>query len=339
MGDFTFNTEMLGFALIVGGSLILIGLERLFPYNKNQPFFREGFWNDLLWYTFIQSYFLQIVIFAGIIHWIDSSTDISRLKLISDWPIWLQVAFFTVTHDLYIYWAHRFQHKNKVLWRTHEAHHSPIHVDWIAGSRSHAGEILVNQTIEFAPIVLLGAPPEVVVWKGVVSAIWGMYIHANIDVRSGWLQYIINGPEMHRWHHADWPPEALDKNFGTKLAIWDWIFGTAYLPDGKAQEFGLAHSRFPLSEVEGKKHARLQQLLGWEWLRQNAFAFRSFKYSREEQEKLAAERRLREQQYRQREAERKVGGNGVHAAHKAGGNGAAQNGAHHAANEPEEHLG
>jgi sterol desaturase/sphingolipid hydroxylase (fatty acid hydroxylase superfamily) len=98
---------------------------------------------------------------------------------------------------------------------------------------------LINQTIEFAPLVLLGAHPAVAISKLTIDAVWGMYIHTNIDVRSGWLQYVINGPEMHRWHHAK---EVTDGhlNYGTKLAIWDWLFGTAYLPHGlKPQAYGM----------------------------------------------------------------------------------------------------
>jgi sterol desaturase/sphingolipid hydroxylase (fatty acid hydroxylase superfamily) len=120
-------------------------------------------------------------------------------------------------------------------------------VDWLAGSRSHAVEILINQTIEFAPIVLLGASPAVAVIKGAISALWGMFIHANLDVRLGRWQYVVNGPEMHRWHHAD-DPDAYDKNFSTKFAFWDWMFGTAYFPDRrqrKAQRYGLADVTYP----------------------------------------------------------------------------------------------
>ena len=69
-----------------------------------------------------------------------------------------------------------------------------------------------------------------------------MYIHSNIDVRSGWLQYVINGPEMHRWHHA---VEVIDVNFATKFAFWDWIFGTAYLPAAKPRGYGLVAGDMP----------------------------------------------------------------------------------------------
>ena len=133
---------------------------------------------------------------------------------------------------------HRWQHRNKYLWRLHEAHHSPTSVDWLSGSRSHCLEILINQTVEFAPIVLLGASPEVVPIKGAISAVWGMYIHSNLNVQTGWLQWIVNGPEMHRWHHAI--GKGMGSNFSTKLAIWDWMFGTAYLPaDRQATGYGV----------------------------------------------------------------------------------------------------
>jgi sterol desaturase/sphingolipid hydroxylase (fatty acid hydroxylase superfamily) len=120
-------------------------------------------------------------------------------------------------------------------------------------------EILINQSIEYGVIVLLGAPAEIAVLKGAIDAIWGMYIHSNINVHSGFLQRIINGPEMHRWHHAT-DNDAHNKNFSTKLAIWDWLFGTAHLPKKrKPQGYGLGDPLFPKS-----------------YLRQHWYAFRKF---------------------------------------------------------------
>lgn len=225
----------LSLAIVVAAALALIALERRFPYEPRQRLFRDGFWSDLLLYTFAQSYVLGVVI-SALIRALDGATGLSRLHLVSAWPVPVQLAFFFVTHDLYIYGFHRLQHRNRWLWRLHEAHHSTKDVDWLSGSRSHALEILINQTIEFAPIVLLGGAPEVALWKGVIDAVWGMYIHSNIDVRSGRLQRVINGPEMHRWHHAT---EVVDVNFATKLAIWDYLFGTAYPARHKPAAYGL----------------------------------------------------------------------------------------------------
>jgi len=239
--------EILSPLLIVVGAGIIIALERRFPYDRGQRLLREGFWNDLIWYFLIQSYVLAMLI-AQLVRWVDAGTGLSHMGLVSAWPLAVQVVFFLVLHDLYIYWFHRLQHHSPVLWRIHEAHHSAKTVDWLSGSRSHSLEILINQSIELGAIVLLGGAPEVLLIKGAFSAVWGMYIHSNIDVRSGWLQRIINGPEAHRWHHS---ADATDGsfNFGTKLAIWDWLFGTLRIPRHKPRAYGLTDVDFPRGYV------------------------------------------------------------------------------------------
>lgn len=123
-------------------------------------------------------------------------------------------------------------------------HHSTW--NWLAGSRSHALEILIAQTIEFAPIFLLGAAPEIPLLKGMIDAVWGMFNHSNIRVRMGWLLYVFNGPELHRWHHDLRAPRG-GVNLATKFALWDWLWGTAYLPaDIPAGQYGLRNSaEFP----------------------------------------------------------------------------------------------
>jgi|SRR6185312_2941913 len=232
------SVEIVTTVLLIVSALVIILLERKFPYRKGLPLFRDGFFVDFVWYTLIQSFFLKIVIFNYIIYPVDQHYHLSSLHLVTSWPIAAQVLFFLITHDFYIYWFHRWQHNSKVLWRTHEAHHSNKEVDWLSGSRSHVIEIIINQTIEFAPIILLGANPIIVPIKALIDAIWGMFIHSNLDVSLGKFKKIINGPEMHQWHHADYN-QVFFANFSTKFSLWDWLFGTAYLPDYKPEKYGL----------------------------------------------------------------------------------------------------
>lgn len=52
---------------------------------------------------------------------------------------------------------------------------------------------------------------------------------------------LFNSPEMHIWHHTyDLPSDRLSGvNFGLTLSIWDYIFGTAYIPsDGRENKLG-----------------------------------------------------------------------------------------------------
>ena len=61
------------------------------------------------------------------------------------------------------------------------------------------------------------------------------------------MKVVFNNPEMHIWHHAYDLPEdrRYGVNFGLSLAIWDYLFGTAYIPhDGRDIKLG-----FPGVEV------------------------------------------------------------------------------------------
>src|SRR5579859_696706 len=269
MGTIVYYTT----GILILSVFVFIWLERKFPYTKGIPVFRDGFWVDLIWYTFIQSYFLKIFIFGYLIEPMRRNWHLQSMHLLDGWPVALQVLLFLVIHDFYIYWFHRAQHHSRLLWRTHEAHHSNKEVDWLAGTRSHVVEIIINQTIEFAPIVLLLGPDSPVVpIKALLDAVWGMYIHSNIDVRSGKLQYVINGPEMHQWHHAN-DRAVFYANYSTKFAIWDWLFGTAYLPGRKKPaEFGLYYDYpkdyflqhwFSVQRVDEKKLVERYSLFRW----------------------------------------------------------------------------
>jgi hypothetical protein len=46
---------------------------------------------------------------------------------------------------------------------------------------------------------------------------------------------------MHQWHHSD-DRAVFYANYSTKFAVWDWLFGTAYLPGRKKPaRFGLPY--------------------------------------------------------------------------------------------------
>ena len=55
------------------------------------------------------------------------------------------------------------------------------------------------------------------------------------------MKYIFNSPEMHIWHHSYELPEErrYGINFALTLSVWDYIFGTAYIPhNGKDIKLG-----------------------------------------------------------------------------------------------------
>lgn len=235
--------------------VLFVILERLTPFRTGQRLFRRGFFNDLAFYTALQELILSLLL-SRVIILVNAYLPDWKTTLLTGWPLYLQVAFFLFTHDFYIYVTHRLRHKWKWRWRLHEAHHSNTEIDWIAGSRSHFFEVLIDHMFEFFPMILLGASPETPLVKGVISAAWGMFIHSNLDVDLGPLKYVINSPQMHRWHHAT-DREAWGKNFATKFALFDWLFGTAYLPEDKVPTgYGLGEGiDFPHNYFKAQLHA------------------------------------------------------------------------------------
>jgi len=254
--------------------IFIICWERIDPYRKGLPFFRDGFWVDFVWYTLIQSYFLKILIFGYIITPVQVHYHLNGVKFFQNWTLTEQILFFVFTHDLYIYLFHRLQHANKILWRTHEAHHSGKQIDFLAGSRSHIVEIIINQTIEFAPIIiLLGPNSPVVPIKALLDAMFGMFIHANVNVKFGKLKYFLNSPELHLWHHANYR-EVFHANFSTKFSMWDYLFGTVYDPGKKPGDqrdnWGLYYD-YPkdyfLQHAFSVKRFDEQKLLKYKWFK------------------------------------------------------------------------
>ncbi len=44
-----------------------------------------------------------------------------------------------------------------------------------------------------------------------------------------WLSRLIISPAMHQIHHSR-ADQHWDRNFGSQFALWDWLFGTIYVP-------------------------------------------------------------------------------------------------------------
>ena len=66
--------------------------------------------------------------------------------------------------------------------------------------------------------------------------------HSHVWIAStGVLGRVILSPAHHQIHHSD-NPVHFDKNLGSSLAIWDWLFGTLYVPKKEPENvsFGVA---------------------------------------------------------------------------------------------------
>ena len=160
-------------------------------------------------------------------------------------PIWAQAGLMMLVADFGRYWLHRAFHKFGPMWRLHAVHHSPHRLYWANVGRFHPLEKAIQYGFDALPFALAGVSGEVLAAYFVFYAINGFYQHSNCHVRLGPLNYLIAGPELHRWHHSELPRES-NNNFGNNLIVWDLLFGTRFLPkDREVGPLGLVNRQYP----------------------------------------------------------------------------------------------
>lgn len=144
------------------------------------------------------------------------------------------------------YSSHLALHKIPALWAIHRAHHSAEAANIFAFLRSHPLEIFINSGFRiFCGALALGLAiyatggkllPETIaalVWYNLIYVIIGGFRsvdHTHIPIRFGGpFDILIGSPIMHQVHHSA-EPQHRDVNMGGSAYVYDWIFGTAYVP-------------------------------------------------------------------------------------------------------------
>ncbi|MEM9410713.1 MAG: sterol desaturase family protein [Planctomycetota bacterium] len=213
---------------------VFIPIEQLFQKNK-QAILRYEWREDLL-YFFISTLFVQGLTFASLA---PSLTVLAATEwaagvrsLIASQPILLQFLEIMFLTDLVQYWVHRVFHRHARLWKFHAVHHSARAMDWLAGSRMHLLEVIVLRSLTTLPMYVLGYAESALYAYILFVYILSVFIHSNLSIPFGFLQYIIATPRFHHWHHGV-EKEAIDVNFAIHFPVIDMVFGTFHMPEDR----------------------------------------------------------------------------------------------------------
>lgn len=161
-------------------------------------------------------------------------------------PVAVQAGLMLLAADFPRYWLHRAFHKLVPMWRFHAVHHAPHRLYWLNVGRFHPVEKAIQYAVDALPFLLLGVSSEVLAAYFIFYGINGFFQHSNCRVQLGPLNYLISGPELHRWHHSELARES-DTNFGNNLIVWDLLFGTRFLPkDRRVGPLGLLNRKYPM---------------------------------------------------------------------------------------------
>lgn len=160
------------------------------------------------------------------------------------------IAAFTLAtflaDDLTRFLLHWTMHRVPALWELHKVHHSADVLTPITLYRVHPIESVANR---LRGVLTLGVVTGIFAWavpgqiKGweilgvdAIGFVWAA-LGSNLRHSHVWLtwtrplEHVFVSPAQHQIHHGR-GRESWDKNFGSTLALWDWLFGTLAIAHG-----------------------------------------------------------------------------------------------------------
>lgn len=170
-------------------------------------------------------------------------------------PVLAFVVVFTLT-EFAFYWAHRWAHEAKGkrhdwFWKLHRTHHSGKYMNvgvtvrinpfwslvvttpWVLGFATYLG---LQQAAGLTILVIYG-------WNLVTHAHfrWDDPIrrHRRFGRPFRALEHILVSPGMHHSHHGYGKDGGNFRNYAVTLALFDWIFGTLHIPNGRPWKYGV----------------------------------------------------------------------------------------------------
>lgn len=173
---------------------------------------------------------------------------------LSHWSAWLMFLTLVFADDFTQYWWHRSSHSFAGLYRLHRAHHSAEYMSvriayrnnvlyyammpglWLSGVLLYWG---------FAPVYYFYAIAKMAVIIGAHSSVpWDAPLFRFRLTRPVvWLlARVISTPSTHAAHHGKHSADGVTHyhgNYGNFFFVWDLIFGTAKINEGRPQAYGL----------------------------------------------------------------------------------------------------
>jgi sterol desaturase/sphingolipid hydroxylase (fatty acid hydroxylase superfamily) len=156
--------------------------------------------------------------------------------------------------------SHWWMHRNPLLWEFHKVHHSAEVLTPITVYRMHPLDDIITAGIiggitgTFDALtrfyVAPGLSPYAIYGVGIITFLFfvsGYHLrHSHI-----WLSYgptlskILISPAQHQIHHSK-AKRHWNKNYGFTFAIWDYLFGSLYIPKEREHiDFGIGNNEEP----------------------------------------------------------------------------------------------
>ena len=161
----------------------------------------------------------------------------------------LTIALF-IAYELSYWLDHYLSHRIPFLWEFHKVHHSAEVLSPLTNFRVHPVDSLVFYNIT---ALVMGATGGLVnyglgqtthqftIANSNVITLAFFFLVGHLQHSHFWIAFtglwgrLFLSPAHHQIHHST-NPIHFDKNLGLCLGIWDWLFGTLYVPGSKREK-------------------------------------------------------------------------------------------------------
>ena len=158
------------------------------------------------------------------------------------------------------YWLnHYLSHRIPFLWEFHKVHHSATVLTPLTNFRVHPVYMCI-----FLNIIALftgtangigdyafgQATAQYGLSENNIILVFFIYLYVHLQHSQLWISFtgrlghLFMSPAHHQIHHSR-DPAHFNKNLGSCLAVWDWAFGTLYVPAAESEklDFGVEPDR------------------------------------------------------------------------------------------------
>jgi sterol desaturase/sphingolipid hydroxylase (fatty acid hydroxylase superfamily) len=173
-----------------------------------------------------------------------------------------------LAYELGYWFNHWLSHRVPLLWEFHKVHHSaevltpltnfrvhPIYA-WIFGNILALSAAVANG---FANYWFGNTAYQYALADTNIILVFFIHVYVHLQHSHIWISFtgllgrILVSPAHHQIHHSK-NPKHFNRNFGSCLALWDWLFGTLYVPSKEPEKiaFGVEPDHFPAHTITGE---------------------------------------------------------------------------------------
>lgn len=250
------NLELISSSIFLFTAIYILLFEQLIPFKKQWSAQKSGLVSNLKHLLFSTVLFdaLGKTMALSFVLW-SKRLFFNTMEIWNNLPIIISFVIAALIGEFLPYIYHRLSHIGNensylslFLWKIHSIHHIPESLNWFKTNWIHPINIFLNTFLKMMPLLLLGFSGDILFLVGVLHVVIAYISHANIESKTGFLDYLIVTPKIHRFHHSVILEEA--KNYGNIVPFWDILFRTYYNREREVEYVGVVESDIKYPEKE-----------------------------------------------------------------------------------------